>query len=289
MRRREFLALVTPSVLLMGGLLVLPLYRTVEWSLERVNYGEAGTFVGLANYGEALSDPRLGRAVLFTVGLTLAVAAMLLVGGYLLAVLVNRLERSKPWVLGILLISYVVPNVVGATMFSWLFDANFGGVVNHLVTLVTGQEVLWFTEPWPNRLIVALNTVWFMLPFAMLVIIAGLQGVPGELVEAARIDGASTVRTHWHVIIPSIRGVLGFVAIISIMDVLRTFDQLIPLSPQAVQLGNESIMLYIFNVAFQDGGQQLGLGSAANVLLIMLIVVMLFPFIRGIAKEARQA
>ncbi|OLT06154.1 hypothetical protein BJF90_18570 [Pseudonocardia sp. CNS-004] len=227
--------------------------------------------------------------MLFTVGLTLAVAAMLLVGGYLLAVLVNRLERTKPWVLGILLISYVVPNVVGATMFSWLFDANFGGVVNHLVTLVTGQEVLWFTEPWPNRLIVALNTVWFMLPFAMLVIIAGLQGVPGELVEAARIDGASTVRTHWHVIIPSIRGVLGFVAIISIMDVLRTFDQLIPLSPQAVQLGNESIMLYIFNVAFQDGGQQLGLGSAANVLLIMLIVVMLFPFIRGIAKEARQA
>jgi len=289
MRRREFLALVTPSVLVMGALLVLPLYRTIEWSLERVNYGEAGTFVGLANYRDALTDPRLGRAVLFTVGITLAVAAVLIVGGYLLAVLVNRLHRSKPWVLGILLVSYVVPNVVGATMFSWLFDANFGGVVNHLVTLVTGQEVLWFTDPWPNRLMVALNTVWFMLPFAMLVIIAGLQGVPGELIEAARIDGASTLRTHWSVIIPSIRGVLGFVAIISIMDVVRMFDQLVPLSPQAVQLGNESIMLYIFNVAFQDGGQQLGLGSAVNVLLILLIVLLLSPFIRGIAKEARQA
>jgi multiple sugar transport system permease protein/N,N'-diacetylchitobiose transport system permease protein len=289
MRRREFLALVTPSVLVMGGLLVLPLYRTIEWSFERVNYGEAGTFVGLANYGAALADPRLGRAVLFTVGLTVAVAAALIVGGYLLAVLVNGLGRSKPWVLGVLLISYVIPHVVGGTMFSWLFDANFGGVVNQLVTLVTGQEVLWFTDPWPNRVMVALNTIWFMLPFAMLVIIAGLQGVPGELLEAARIDGASTVRTHWSVIIPSIRGVLGFVAIISIMDVLRTFDQLVALSPQAVQLGNESIMLYIFNVAFQDGGQQLGLGSAVNVLLILLIVLMLFPFIRGIAKEARQA
>lgn len=289
MRRREFLALVTPSVLVMGGLLVLPLYRTLEWSLERVNYGEAGTFVGLANYGAALSDPRLGQAVLFTVGLTLAVTAALIVGGYLLAVLVNGLGRTKPWVLGILLISYVIPHVVGGAMFSWLFDANFGGVVNHLVTLVTGQDVLWFTDPWPNRVIVALNTIWFMLPFAMLVIIAGLQGVPVELLEAARIDGASALRTHWSVIIPSIRGVLGFVAIISIMDILRTFDQLIALSPQAVQLGNESIMLYIFNVAFQDGGQQLGLGSAVNVLLILLIVLMLFPFIRGIAKEARQA
>ncbi|WP_219416492.1 carbohydrate ABC transporter permease [Pseudonocardia nigra] len=289
MRRREFLALVTPSVLVMGGLLVLPLYRTIEWSLERVTYGEAGTFVGLDNYGEALSDPRLGQAVLFTVGLTAAVVAALVVGGYLLAVLVNGIGRAKPWVLGILLISYVVPNVVGATMFSWLFDANFGGVLNYAVTLVTGQEVLWFTEPWPNRVVVALNTIWFMLPFAMLVIIAGLQGVPNEIIEAARIDGASVVRTHWHVIIPSIRGVLGFVVIISIMDVLRTFDQLIPLSPQAVQIGNESIMLYIYNVAFQDGGQQLGLGSAVNVLLILLIVALLFPFIRGIAKEARQA
>lgn len=286
MRRREFLAFVAPSVLVMGGLLLLPLYRTVEWSFERVNYGEDGEFVGLSNYGDALTDARLGQAVLFTVGLTVAVVAALLVGGYLLAVMVNRLGRAKPWVLGILLISYVVPHVVGATMFSWLFDANFGGVVNQLVTIVTGQEVLWFTDPWPNRVMVWLNTIWFMLPFSMLVIIAGLQGVSTEIIEAAKIDGAGPWRTHWNVIIPNIRGVLGFVAIISIMDILRTFDQLIPLSPQAVQIGNESIMLYIYNIAFQDGGQQLGLGSAVNVLLIGL---MLFPFIRNVAREARQA
>jgi ABC-type sugar transport system permease subunit len=288
MRRREFLALVSPSVLVMGGLLLYPLYRTLEWSLQRVNYGSPGEFVGLDNYAAAVSDPRLGQAVLFTVGLTAAVTAALLVGGYLLAVLVNRLHRAKPWVLGILLISYVVPNIVGATMFSWLFDANFGGVVNYLVSLVTGQDVLWFTDAWPNRLMIALNTIWFMLPFAMLVIIAGLQGVPDEIIEAAKIDGASGLRTHWHVIIPSIRGVLGFVAIISIMDVLRAFDQLVPLAPQAIQLGNESIMLYIFNVAFRDGGQQLGLGSAINVLLIVLIVALLYPFIRSVAREARQ-
>lgn len=289
MRRREYLGLVSPSLIVMLGLLVFPLYKTVEWSLQRVNYGESGTFLGLSNYADALSDPRLGAAALFTVGLTAAVVAVLLVGGYVLAVLVNGLGRAKPWVLGILLVSYVIPNVVGATMFSWMFDSNFGGIVNYIVSLVTGHDVLWFTDPWPNRLMVALDTVWFMLPFAMLVILAGLQGVPAEIVEAARIDGATGWRVHWHVIVPSIRGVLGFVAVISIMDVLRTYDQLIALSPQAPQIGNESIMLYIFNVAFQDGGQQLGLGSAVNVLLILLIVVLLSPFIRGIAKEARQS
>lgn len=288
MRRREFLGLVSPSLLVMLGLLLFPLYKTVEWSLQRVNYGEPGTFLGLDNYAQALTDPRLGRAVLFTVGLTAAVVAVLLVGGYLLAVLVNGLGRSRPWVLGVLLVSYVVPNVVGATMFSWMFDSNFGGVVNYLITGLTGHEILWFTEPWANRVMVGLNTVWFMLPFSMLVILAGLQGVSEEVVEAARIDGATGWRVHWHVIVPSVRGVLTFVSIISIMDVLRTFDQLIPLSPQAPQIGNESIMLYIYNIAFQDGGQQLGLGSAINVLLIVLIVLLLSPFIRDMAKEARQ-
>ena len=265
------------------------LYRTIEWSLQRVNYGQPGTFGGLDNYEAAASDPRLGRAVLFTVGLSVAVVLALLVGGYLLAVLVNRLKRAKPWVLGILLISYVVPHIVGATMFSWLFDANFGGVINYAISGLVGHEVLWFTDPWPNRVVIALNTTWFMLPFAMLVIISGLQGVSEDVIEAARIDGAGPIRTHWSVIIPSIRGVLTFVAIISIMDLLRTFDQLVPLAPQAAQVGNESIMLYIFNVAFQDGGQQLGLGSAVNVLLVVLIVILLLPFIRDVAREARQA
>lgn len=289
MRRRDFLLLVTPSLVVMFGFLLLPLYRTVEWSLKEVNYGEAGTFVGLANYQQALADPRFGKAVLFTVGLTLAVTAVLVVGGYVLAVLVNGLVRMRPVVLGVLLVAYVVPQVVGATMFSWLFDANFGGVVNHVLALVYDGEILWYTDPWPNRILIGLNMVWHLLPFSMLVILAGLQGVPEEIVEASKIDGASTVNRHWHVIVPSIKGVLGFVALISIMDVLRTFDSLIPLSPQAPQIGNESVMLYIYNVAFQDGGQQLGVGSAVNVLMILIIVVMLFPFIRDISREARQA
>ncbi|MGJ9411200.1 carbohydrate ABC transporter permease [Aeromicrobium sp. CF4.19] len=289
MRRREFAAFVAPSVVVMGALLVLPLYRTIEWSLQRVNYGQPGEWVGLDNYVEALTDPRFGRAVLFTVGLTIVVVAVLVVGGYVLAALVDTLGRSKPWVLGILLISYVVPNIVGATMFSWLFNSNFGGVLNYAWTQISGQEVLWFTDAWPNRLIIALNLAWAMLPFAMLVIIAGLQSVPKEIIEAARVDGASIIRTHLYVIMPSIRGVLGFVALISIMDVLRVFDNLVPLSPQAVSIGNETLMLYIYNVAFRDGGQQLGLGSAVNVLLILLIIVMLLPFIRRTAKEARES
>lgn len=287
MRPKEFTLLVAPSMLIMVGLLVLPLIRTVQWSFQDVQYGSPGTFVGLANFREALTDARFGRAVVFTVFLTVVTTLILLVLGYLVATGMNQLGRLRPVILGAMLVPYVLPHVVGATSFSWLFDQNFGGVVNFVITKATGAEVLWFTQTWPNRAILIADTVWHLLPFSMLIILAGLQGVPEEIREAAKIDGSSPVQTHLFVIIPTIRGVLGFVSLISIMDVLRTFDSLIPLSPQADTIGNESIMLYIYDVAFRDGSQALGLGSAINLLTIVLILIMLLPFIRNTLKEAR--
>ena len=292
MKRSQFLVLIAPSVVVMFGFMLVPLYRTVRWSFQRVTYGEPGIGVGLANYATALSDPRLGRAVLFTVGLTVVVTAFCVVVGYVLAVLVNGLRRARPVVLGIMLISYVLPHVVGAVAFSWLFDSNFGGVVNFLANKITGGafgEPHWFTDVWPNRLIVTLNIIWFMLPFAMLMILAGLQGVSQEAIEAAEIDGASVVQRHLHVIIPSIRGVLGFVVLIFTMDVVRTFDPLIPLAPQATLLGNESIMFYVYRVAFAEGALNVGLGSAINILTIVLILILLAPSIRNLISESRAA
>ena len=290
MKRRQFWALVAPSVVVMFGFMLVPLYQTLRWSFETVNYGEAGTFIGLTNYRTALSDPRLGRAVAFTVALTVVVAAFCIVFGYVLAALVNKLGRARPLVLGILLISYVSPQVVGAVAFSWLFDSNFGGIVDYLLNAVTGGafgDPLWFTSTWPNRLIIAANVVWFMLPFAMLMILAGLQGVSEETLEAAEIDGASPLQRHLYVIIPSLRGVLGFVVLILTMDVIRVFDSLIPLAPQSLTNGNESLMVYIYRVAFSEASRNLGLGSAISVLTIILILILLFPSIRNIVKEAR--
>lgn len=288
MRRREFAVLMGPSLFVMLALLVLPLIRTVQWSFQQVSYGTPGVFVGLANYTQALTDPRFGRAVFFTLLLTAIVTAVILFLGYLVAVGVNGLGKLRPYILGSMLVAYVLPSVVGAVSFSWLFNSNFGGVLNLIIERLTGQEFLWFVDTWPNRVVLIAHTVWHLIPFSVLMIMAGLQGVPKELREAARIDGASSWQTHLFVIIPTMRGIVGFVCLITIMDVLRTFDSLIPLSPQADAIGNESIMFYVFDNAFRDGSQQLGLGSAVNVLSILLILICLFPFIRDLLKEAKE-
>lgn len=287
MKAREFWTFVAPSLIVMFGFLVIPLYKTIRWSFENVNYGTPGTWVGLDNYTRALSDERFIKAVVFTTGLTLTTVAIIIVLAYVFAVMVNRLTWSRPIVLGILLIPYVIPSVVGSAAYSWLFDSNFGGLVNYLLSFFTDAEFLWFTDVWPNRILLVSNIIWSMLPFAMLMILAGLQGVSKEIVEAGTMDGANVLQRHWYIIIPSIRGVMGFVFLILIMDIFRVFDQLIPLSPAAAQIGNESVMLYVFNIAFREGSPQLGLGSAVNILTIILILILLYPSIRGILKEAR--
>jgi ABC-type sugar transport system permease subunit len=289
MKTREFWYLMAPSLLVMGGLLVFPLFRTAQWSLEEVAYGTGGSFIGFENYAAALTDERFGRAVVFTISTTLIVTAILLVFGYLIAVGLNRLGKTRPLVLGLLLVSYVLPSLVAAVAFSWLFNDNFGGVVNRVIEFFGGGQILWFTDPFWNQVLIIANEVWTLQPFAMLIILAGLQGVPEEIREAARIDGANAFQTHLHIIIPTIRGVMGFVTLIAIMDVLRVFDSLVALSPQASVIGNESIQYYVYSVAFANGAQNLGLGSAINVLTILIILVMLIPFIRGIFKEAKAA
>ncbi|OYO24927.1 hypothetical protein CGZ93_00115 [Enemella dayhoffiae] len=90
-------------------------------------------------------------------------------------------------------------------------------------------------------------------------------------------------------IIPTIRGVMVFVSLIMIMDKLRVMDNLIPLSTQATSIGNKSIMLYVFHTAFTDGSPQLGLGSAINVLTIILILIALWPSVRGILRRLVMA
>jgi ABC-type sugar transport system permease subunit len=289
-RRKEFLLLAGPSALIMTVLLVVPLIQTIIWSLQDITYGQQGVWTGLSNYVDILSDGLFRQAVVFTIALTLVGLAFKLVLGFFLAVLLQRTGRARPLFLGFLLLSYIVPTVIGAVAFSWLFDSNFGGLVNWLLQHVgVANPPLWFADQWPNRIMVLANIIWHELPFSILILLAGLQGVNTEAIEAAQIDGASWWQQQRYVVIPSLSPLIAFISLITIMDGLRIFDALIPLSPSAVSLGNQSVMLYVFNVAFAAGDQKVGLGSAVSVLTMIIIFILLVPFIRQTYREVRQA
>lgn len=287
MRRREFVVGVGPSVIVMGALLILPLAYSVIWSLQKVQYGAPGDWVGFDNYTQVLRDPMFQTAVGFTVGFALAHTAVVLVLGFGLALLMNRVRRGRSTFLGMLLMPYVVPAVISATAFSWLFDNSFGGLANHLLEGIFHQEISWFTSTWPNRGLVLIESVWAAAPFVMLILLGALKGVPEEQLEAAVVDGASWWQRQWHVVIPMLGPVFRFIALLSVMGGLGVFDALVPLAPNAQAVGTQSVSLYVYQMAFARDQQNLGLGSAVNILMMVVMVVLVSPFIRQIYREVR--
>ena len=285
MRRSDFLVLASPAILLMSALLVVPLASTIAWSFQNVPVGQPGTFNGLANYRELLSSDRFRGAAAFTVGFAL-VATVLKVGlGYALALVLNRVRRGRTVILGCLLASYVVPSVVGALDFSWLFNDVFGGLVNWVLGFA-GIRIDWLVDTWPARALVTMHTIWHEVPFAVLVLLAGLQTLPEEPLEAAAIDGASWWQTQRYVVVPALAPIFTFVGLISLMDGLKVFDSIRIMTPAAEQLGTESLMTFVYQVALGESFR-IGIGSAVNVLTMLVTLVLLIPFLRSTWKGAR--
>ncbi|NYI78906.1 carbohydrate ABC transporter permease [Nocardioides panzhihuensis] len=288
MKRRDFAIGVTPSLIMMVALLAVPLVYSIVWSFQSVQYGTPGEWIGFDNYQRVLTDSTFHTAVFFTVGFAVVHTVLALALGYGLALLMHRARRGKSLFLGILLTPYVIPAVIGATAFSWLFDDSFGGLVNLGIESLTGQTVQWFTSTWPNRTLVLMAATWASLPFMMLVFLGALKGVPEEQLEAATIDGANWWQRQWHVVIPMLGPMVRFLTLTSIMGGLGLFDALIPLAPNAQAVGSQSVNLYVFQNAFARDQQNLGLGSAVNILMLLVMFVLIAPFVRQVYREVKE-
>jgi len=285
MRTRTFFALSSPAIGLMVALLVVPLIATLDWSFQNIPVGEPGVFNGLANYRELLTSPRFIQAAEFTIGFALVVTAIKVVFGYAIAMLLNKVRWGRPIFLGMLLSTYVVPTVVGALDFSWLFNDVFGGPVNRLLDLF-GIQINWLVDEWPARALLSMHLVWHEIPFAILIFYAGLQGLPKEPMEAAELDGANWWQRQRYIVIPGLGRLVSFVCVIGIMDSLKVFDSIRIITPAASQLGTESLMTYVFQIALNDS-YRLGIGSAVNVMTIVLTLILLMPFLRSTWRDAR--
>ncbi|MEX1079788.1 MAG: sugar ABC transporter permease [Homoserinimonas sp.] len=268
-------------------LLGVPLIYTIVWSFQSVKFGAPGDWMGLGNYARVLQDPTFHSAVLFTVGFAIASTAVLLVLGYALATLLHHAGRGRSVFLGVLLVPYVVPAIIAATAFSWLFDNSFGGLVNFILETITGEQVQWFTNTWANRGLILLAGVWLGAPFYMLVLLGALKGVPSEQLEAAMADGANWWQRQWYVVIPTLGPMFRFLALIGIMNALGVFDILIPLAPNAETVESQSVSLYVYQKAFARDQQDLGLGSAVNVLMMLVMFILVSPFVRNIYREVK--
>ncbi|WP_326824328.1 carbohydrate ABC transporter permease [Streptosporangium sp. NBC_01756] len=285
MKRREFLAYTAPSTILTVALMIAPLVMTVYLSFHEFEYGSPLDWIGLDNYTEAFGSGALRSAAVFTLIYTVVTTAGKVVAGFALALLLNYTIRARSIFLGVLLVPLVVPPVVGALVFGWMFRGDVGvGLYDFLLSSM-GIDVNWYADTWPARLMLAGQGIWQDVTFAALILLAGLQVMPREPLEAAYVDGARWLQRIRYIVIPELGGLFVFIAMMSVMDAFRVFDNIAVTTKGGPAGSTDSLMYLSYQVAFDQ--QRLGLGSAISMITVVVILVFLVPFLRHTSREIR--
>jgi len=282
MNRRTFWGFTIPSVGVMLVLMVFPLVTTVWFSLHRLKIEDIDnpTWLGLENYRELLSDEQFWAAMRFTLIFVAATVPLHMIFGLGVALLLDKVARGRAVYMAALLLPFIVTPVVGTVIYKDLFER--GGLIAWLYEVwrdtpfvVTSGNVKW---------LIIIQSVWHVMPFSMITFFAGLQTLPAERAEAAAIDGASYWRNLWHVVLPHLRVLILFVALISIMDAYRVYDSVFVFAGDRF---TDAHTLQVYNVeqVLDPNIGRLGKGYAIAVLNIIGIFVVLIPFLYKSYKD----
>src|SRR5688500_3304342 len=218
------LPFLAPVHLLVLGVIVIPALYVVWLSLTTSTFGKAPTFVGLANYAHALSDPYFWRALRNTVVVVLIVVHAELMVGLGMALLFASGVPATRWLLAAVLAPYAVSEVSAAVIWRFLFDAQAGPMTWLLQSL--GLPTLeWSVVPAHGLALVVLLSVWLHLPFTFLILYAARLAIPAELYESARVDGATAWQAFHRVTLPLLMPAILLAALFRYIFVFRLFSE----------------------------------------------------------------
>lgn len=264
--------LVGPPVVLLAALVAYPLIYNIGLSLRNYRTGE---FVGLHNFARAFDDPLFFASLKATsIYVTSALIVEVLLG-LGLALLVHRTIRSG-WARTLIYLLFIIPMVtppIAAGVIARLIYIPTYGVLNVILARagLIHNDVLWLAEPGTAMFAVLSVDVWQWMPFVFLVCLAGLQAVPGDILEAARVDGAGGWRLFRHVEFPYLQSLLLLVLVFRFTDTFRVFDHVQVLTGGGPGATTEFLSLYLYRIAFKF----FDLSYAAALSLFVLVVTSL--------------
>jgi N,N'-diacetylchitobiose transport system permease protein len=278
-------ALIAPSVGLIAGILAFPLGMLVWLSLQ--NYGlreliaHQGRWVGLDNYKTILSDPLFHQVVIRTLIFTLACVVLTLVLSTLISLLLLRVRQAiRVLVASALVFVWATPVIVTVDIWQWMFDYEFG-VVNYALTQLHFGNYIhhnWFDNPVQGLAVIALIVVWGAIPFVTITLFAGLLQVPGDILDAARVDGANAWQSFWHVTVPILKPIFLIVTSLSAIWDFGVFNQIYVLLNQRPSSDYYSIAIYSYRESF--GVSKYGLGATIAVIMVFILIAVTFIYVK---------
>ncbi|UWE09582.1 carbohydrate ABC transporter permease [Actinacidiphila bryophytorum] len=284
-------AFVAPAWLYVAGFYLYPLARSVQMGFQDYTvssfYTGVAPYVGWDNYSRVVHDSHFARTVLNTVLFTAGSLVFQFAIGLALAVFFNRRFPLGGPLRSLLLVPWLLPLVVSGTAWRWILDTD-SGVLNHVLLQLhlVAHPVPWLASTHDSLTAVTLVNIWIGIPFNMVILYGGLQSIPGELYEAASLDGAGGWQRFRHITLPLLRPVTAVVLTLGLIYTVKVFDVIMILTQGGPAGSSQTLTTFAYNLSFQQ--LEFGRGAAVGNLLIGLAVVFAVVYLRA-TREQRQA
>jgi len=277
-----------PVIVLLVAITIFPLLYSLIVSLTnlRLTSMEGPKFVGLKNYYEILfHDKRFWRSLYNT--FTIAVPALVLeaIIGLGIALLLNRGIRGKKIITVLLILPVVIPPITTGLIWRMLYHEKYGAINGLLYAIGIKYQITWLSTPGLAKFAVIITDVWQWTPFMMMMILAGLQSIPVECIEAAEIDGANAFQRFIYITLPMLRYTIMVATLLRIMDLIKLFDVIFVLTMGGPGGTTETISIYTYLVSFR--AFRMGFGSALSYLVLIITVLFSTYFIKIVRGKGK--
>ncbi|TWG99392.1 multiple sugar transport system permease protein [Nocardioides sp. J9] len=277
--------LVAPAIILMLLVTAFPMLRAIYLSVfdYALTAPDDRNFIGLNNYLTALSDPLFWKTTAITVLYMVVTVAVELVIGFIFAMVMHRVIFARGVIRTSILVPYGIITVVSG--FAWQFAFSYqNGFVNGWLPFI-GDDFNWFGESTPAIIAIMVSEIWKTTPFMSLLLLAGLAQVSEDMIEAAKVDGATWWQRLTRVILPNMRAAIMVAVLFRALDAYRIFDNIFVMTFGAQN--TESISFLTYRQTIEQF--QLGMGSALSVLLFLSVLLVAFLIVKLFRVDLAQA
>lgn len=277
---------VAPMVVLVAGLVVYPFLNAIYLSLTDKPVGYPARFVGLENYRFLFRDLAFRQVVQNSLVYTVVAVSLKLSLGMVMAVALDHPFRGRNFLRGLLLVPWVIPTVITALTWFLMFDG-IKGVIN-LTLLDLGlvrEGIPWLARPGTAMMAVIVVNVWRGFPFFGVCLLAGLQGIPRDLYDAAAVDGASAPQAFRYITLPGLKHVIFITVLLSTIWTLNDFNIVYVLTRGGPGLATHVFATYTYETAF--GAFRWGRAVAISLYLVPAIAVIIILLARRMLREER--
>ncbi|MGW3571791.1 carbohydrate ABC transporter permease [Streptomyces sp. NPDC000941] len=288
--------MVAPVVLVIGLIIGYPLARGIYLSLTDANEANVERnigmnhipatydFVGLDNFTAILKDPIFWDRLVWTVTWTAACVALTFAIGLGLAVILNRRFAGRTLYRSLLILPWAVPAFV--SVFAWrLLYNERNGILNKILDGGGIDAVPWLNDPTMAKVSVIAVNIWLGVPFMLVALLGGLQSIPGELYEAAEMDGAGPWQRFRHITLPGLRSVSSTVVLLSTIWTFNMFPVIFLLTRGGPGDSTEILVTYAYRLSFVNSPRDFAGASAWGVLILLILMLFATVYRRALRKQ----